>query len=75
MGAVDKDYAKRFFEDDPGLRDRFYVKPEPIEPMPPIAGPNSVAHKYMPPSLRHALARVDLRDNSVWVRNGTFAEE
>merc|ERR1719238_416467 len=29
--------------------DRFYVKPQPIEPMPPISGPNSIAHKIMPP--------------------------
>ena len=49
MGATDPEYAKRFFEDEPCLRDRFYLKPDPFEPMPPIAGPNSVAHKYMPP--------------------------
>jgi len=49
MSALDRDYGKKFYEDDPYLRDRFYVKPEPVEPMPPIAGPNSVAHKYMPP--------------------------
>ena len=37
------------FSDDPTFRDRYYVKEPPIQPMPPIAGPNSIAHKLMPP--------------------------
>ena len=43
------DYKAPMFKDDPTFRDRFYVKPEPIQPMPPIAGPNSIAPKLMPP--------------------------
>ena len=44
------EYQRRMFADDPGYRDRFYVKPDPIQPMQPIAGPNSIAHKLQPPS-------------------------
>jgi len=55
MGAAKPEYAKKFFEDDPRLRERFFVKPEPITPMPPISGPNSIAAKLMPPKqvVRH----------------------
>eukprot|EP00966_Prymnesium_polylepis_P300540 6945495-Prymnesium_polylepis.1 len=30
MGAANPEYAKKSFEDDPRLRERFYVKPDPI---------------------------------------------
>jgi len=49
MGAVNPEYAKKFFEDDPRLRERFYVKPEEVRPPPPLSGPNSIAAKIMPP--------------------------
>jgi len=46
---LQKDYRAPMFKDDPHLRDQFYVKPEPITPMPPMSGPNSIAPKLMPP--------------------------
>jgi len=48
-GMQPRDFREPMFKDDPTLRDRFYVKPEPINPMPPISGPNSIAPKLMPP--------------------------
>lgn len=39
----------RMFKEDPAIRDKFYKPAEAIEPMPPIAGPNSIAPKLMPP--------------------------
>ena len=47
VGARDPRAA--MLKDDASLRDRFYKKEEPIQPMPPIAGPNSIAPKLMPP--------------------------
>ena len=43
------EYHRRGFADDPGYRQRFFSQPEPIEPMPAISGPNSIAHKIQPP--------------------------
>jgi len=48
--ATDLKYGEKMFRDDPSFKDRFYVRPEPITPMPPISGPNSIAHKIMPPA-------------------------
>lgn len=44
------EYQRRMFADDPGYRDRFFVKPEPVQPLPPISGPNSIAPRIQPPS-------------------------
>jgi len=49
-GAVDVKYENKMFRDDPTLKDRFYVKPDPVAPIPPVSGPNSVAAKVQPPS-------------------------
>ena len=46
---VPRDPRSAMFKDDPTYRERFYVQPEPIQPMPPIAGPNSIAPRLQPP--------------------------
>ena len=44
-----RDWRAGMFKDDPGFLDKFYVKPEPVTPMPPMSGPNSIAHKIQSP--------------------------
>lgn len=49
-GALDPKYESKMFRDDPTFKDRFYVKPDHVAPIPPMSGPNSVAAKVQPPS-------------------------
>ena len=72
MGAANLEYTKKFLEDDPRLRERFYVKPEPITPVPPVAGPNSIAAKLMPP--KHVVRHMErLRHDEFASWNGIAA--
>jgi len=50
--AYDPAGRRNMHKDDPTFEKRFYVNPEPSTPqMPALSGPNSIAHKIMPPKM------------------------